>query len=49
MQRVDLYIKVEVDLDEQEKPEKVAGEICRQIAKMHVVRSAEVSNVVKRD
>ena len=49
MQRADLYIKVEVDLDDEEKPEKVASEICRQIAKLYVVRSAEVSNVIHRD
>jgi hypothetical protein len=49
MQRVDLYIKVTVDVDEDEKPEKVAGEICRQLQKMHVVRSAELSNTVNRE
>jgi hypothetical protein len=49
MQRVDLYIKVEVDLDEDEKPERVAREICRQIEKIYVVRSAELSNAVARE
>ncbi|HSU30161.1 MAG TPA: hypothetical protein VLJ11_02900 [Bryobacteraceae bacterium] len=49
MQRVDLYIKVEVTLDEEEKPERVAREICRQIEKIYVVRSAELSNMVARD
>ena len=49
MQRVDLYIKVEVDLDEEEQVDKVASEICRQIQKIYVVRSAELSNVVRRD
>lgn len=49
MQRVDLYIKVTVDLEEDEKPERVAGEICRQIEKLYVVRSAELSNVVARE
>ena len=49
MKRVDLYIKVEVELDEEEKPEKVANEICRQIEKMYVVRSAEFSNLVARE
>jgi hypothetical protein len=49
MQRVDLYIKVTVDLDEDEKPERVAGEICRQLEKLYVVRSAELSNTVARE
>lgn len=49
MQRVDLFIKVQVEMDDKEKPERVAAEICRQIEKMYVVRSAELSNTVKYD
>lgn len=49
MQRVDLYIKVEVELDEEEKPDRVANEICRQIQKLYVVRSAELSSTVARE
>jgi hypothetical protein len=49
MQRVDLYIKVTVDLEKEEKPERVAGEICRQIEKLYVVRSAELSSTVVRE
>jgi hypothetical protein len=49
MQRVDLYIKVTVELDEEEKPERVAGEICRQLEKLYPVRSAELSSTVARD
>jgi hypothetical protein len=49
MKRVDLYVKVTVDLEEEENPERVAGEICRQIEKMYVVRSAELSSIVARD
>lgn len=49
MQRVDLYIKVSVELEEEEKPERVAGEICRQLEKIYVVRSAELSSVTARD
>ena len=49
MQRVDLYIKVEIVVEEDEKPERVANEICRQIQKLYVVRSAELSNIVTRD
>lgn len=49
MQRVDLFIKVEVELDEKEKAERVAAEICRHIEKLYVVRSAELSNTVKHE
>ena len=49
MQRVDLYIKVEVELDEDEKPERVAAEICRQVEKIYLVRSAELSSSITRD
>ena len=49
MQRVDLYIKVEVELEEDEKPERVAAEICRQIEKLYMVRSAELSSMINRD
>ena len=49
MKRVDLYIKVELELDEEENPEKVGGEIVRQLEKIFVVRRAEVSNAVARE
>jgi hypothetical protein len=49
MQHVDLFIKVEVELEEDEKPERVAREICRQIEKIYVVRSAELSNAIVRE
>ena len=49
MQRIDLYIKVEVELDEDETPERVAREICRQLEKNYAVRSAELSSAVARE
>jgi hypothetical protein len=49
MRRTDVYIKVEVDLDEKEKPERVANDICRVIRRVYGVRSAEVSSTVDRD
>jgi hypothetical protein len=49
MKRVDLYIKVQVEVGEEEKPERVAAEICRQLEKMYLVRSAELSNTVVRE
>jgi hypothetical protein len=49
MQRVDLYVKVEVELEEDETPERVANEICRMLQKMYFVRSAELSSAVTRE
>ncbi len=44
MARVDLFLKVEVELKEEE-PVKLAAEICRLIRKVYGVRSAELSSV----
>ncbi|HLJ17681.1 MAG TPA: hypothetical protein VKV15_24505 [Bryobacteraceae bacterium] len=49
MKRMDLYLKVELDLDEKEAPDRLAAEICRQIRKIYGVRAAEVSNIVARE
>jgi len=46
MVQVDLYIKVELEIDETETVDRVAREICRQLEKIYVVRKAEVSNTV---
>jgi hypothetical protein len=39
-----LFIKVEIEHDEEENPRKLGAEICRQIQKVYGVRSAEVSS-----
>jgi hypothetical protein len=49
MRRLDLHLKVELDLDEKESAERVAAEICRAIRRVYGVRLAEVSNTVERD
>jgi hypothetical protein len=46
MARTDMFIKVTVDLDSEESPERLASEICRQVEKVYGVRSAELSNFV---
>ena len=48
MARMDFYIKVEVDLAEGEKPDRLGSEICRVVQKIYSVRNAEVSNFVTR-
>jgi len=47
--RSDLYLKVELDVDAKESPERVAAEICRMIRRVYGVRKAEVSSMVERD
>ena len=49
MARFDLYLKVEIDVDEREKPDRVAAEICRLIGRVYGVRHTEVSNIVERE
>jgi hypothetical protein len=49
MARTDVYLKVEIDIDDKEQPERLASEICRQIRKVYGVRSAEISNIVERE
>jgi hypothetical protein len=49
MPRSDLYLKVELDIDKLESPERVANEICRLISKVYGVRRAEVSSIIPRE
>jgi hypothetical protein len=49
MARTDLYLKVELDHDKEEKVERLAAEICRLIRKVYGVRKAEVSSIIERE
>ncbi|HEV2200008.1 MAG TPA: hypothetical protein VGR73_09310 [Bryobacteraceae bacterium] len=49
MARTDLYVKVELDYDDEEKVERLAAEICRMIRKVYGVRKAEVSSMIERE
>jgi hypothetical protein len=42
--RTDLFIKVVVEHDPKEKPEKLGAELCRQLEKNYIVRLAELSS-----
>jgi hypothetical protein len=42
--RTNLFIKVVVEHDAKEKPEKLGAELCRQLEKNYVVRDAELSS-----
>lgn len=48
MPRTDIYIKVTVQHDHEESPEKLAAELLRQLKKIYVVRNAEMTNFVSR-
>ncbi len=45
MSRSNVFLKIEIECDDQEQPEKVAEELCRGLMKWYGVRSAEVSSV----
>jgi len=47
--RTNLFIKVVVEHDMKEKPEKLAAELCRQLEKNYVVRKAELSGHAQSD
>jgi hypothetical protein len=42
--RTSLFLKVIVEHDEKETPEKLGGELCRQLERNYVVREAELSS-----
>jgi hypothetical protein len=42
--RTSLFIKVVIEHDAKEKPEKVGAELCRQLEKNYLVRNAELSS-----
>ena len=46
MARTDLHIKVELAHGDDESPQKLGDEICRQLLKVYGVRRAEVSNII---
>jgi hypothetical protein len=47
--RTDVYLKVELDLDGTETPERVASEMCRMLRRIYGVRQAEVQSMVERE
>jgi hypothetical protein len=44
MHRTNLFFKVEIEHDDEDQPERLGREICRQLLKIYGVRSAELSN-----
>ena len=46
MKAIDVYLKVEVDLDDEESPKRFAEELCRALKKIYGVRRAEISTLL---
>jgi len=47
--RTNLFIKVIVEHDPKELPEKLGAELCRQLEKNYIVRKAELSSTAPVD
>ncbi|MDE3195552.1 MAG: hypothetical protein KGN84_04365 [Acidobacteriota bacterium] len=47
--RTNLFLKVVIEHDKNETPEKLAAELCRQLEKNYVVRRAELSGHAQTD
>lgn len=47
MNRTNLFFKVEVDLEPDEAPQRIADEICRRLLKFYGVRKVELTNYTK--
>ena len=46
MARMDLFLKIELEVGDDERPQKLATEISRQLEKVYGVRRVEVQNLV---
>ena len=44
MRRTNLFFKIEIEHDEEDTPQKLAGEIRRQLLKVYGVREVELSS-----
>ena len=42
--RTNLFLKVVVEHDQRETPEKLAAELCRQLERNYIVREAELTH-----
>jgi hypothetical protein len=49
MNRTNLFFKVEIEHDEEDRPERLGREICRQLMKIYGVLSAELSSFTRAD
>jgi len=47
MHRTNLFFKVVIEHDEEEQPERLGREICRQLMKIYGVRSADLASFTR--
>jgi len=47
MSRTNLFLKIEVEHDAEENPEKIGDDLCRQLQRQYGVLSAEISNYTR--
>jgi hypothetical protein len=47
MHRTNLFLKVIIEHHEEDQPERLGAEICRQVAKIYGVRSAELASFTR--
>jgi hypothetical protein len=47
--RTNLFLKVVVEHDEKERPEKLGAELCRQLERNYIVREAELSSFARAE
>ncbi|HWF07416.1 MAG TPA: hypothetical protein VG297_03075 [Bryobacteraceae bacterium] len=47
--RTNFFLKVVVEHDEKETPEKLGAELCRQLERNYIVREAELASFSKVD
>jgi hypothetical protein len=49
MRRTDLFFKVQIEHDDDERPEKIAAELARLLARFYGVRNAELTHFTKTE
>ncbi len=49
MKRTDVFIKVELAVNDRKEVERIAGELCRMLQRAYGVRTVEVTNTVEKE
>ena len=49
MHRTNLFFKVVIEHDDEERPEQLGAEVCRQLLKIYGVRSAELTSFTRTE
>ena len=49
MHRTNLFFKVVIEHDDEDQPEQLGAEVCRQLLKIYGVRSAELTSFTRAE